>query len=93
MKQIYIYRITAVLFAVVVSGASLFAKSVVHVEEAGTLSSLFATEDGELQVTGSINGTDVKYLRQQIEEGAVTSLDLSEVRIVSGPLPHGKVVF
>ncbi len=84
MKQIYISRILAVLSVAVVSGASLFAKSVVHVEEAGTLSSLFAAEDGEVQVSGSINGTDVKYLRQRIEEGAVTSLDLSEVRIVSG---------
>lgn len=66
-------------------GAStLWAVSEVHVEKAGTLSSLLPTSDSELKVTGSINGTDVKYLRKLVTDGGVTSLDLSEVKIVSG---------
>ena len=60
------------------------AQSVVHVDKAGTLSTLLPASDKELTVTGSINGTDVKYLRQLINEGGVTTLDLSGVRIVKG---------
>ena len=66
------------------SFADVWAGSEVHVEKAGTLSSLLPTSESELKVTGSINGTDVKYLRQLINEGGVTSIDLSEARIVKG---------
>ena len=60
------------------------AETVVHVEKAGTLAALLTECDSELKVTGSINGSDVRYLRQLTNEGGVTSIDLGEVRIVSG---------
>ena len=56
----------------------------VNVEKAGTLSTLIAGTEVELKLTGSINGTDVKYLRQLTNEARLTTLDLSGVRIVSG---------
>ncbi|MBQ7683778.1 MAG: leucine-rich repeat domain-containing protein, partial [Bacteroidaceae bacterium] len=56
----------------------------VNVEKAGTLSTLIAGTEADLKLTGSINGTDVKCLRQLINDGKLTSLDLSEVHIVSG---------
>ena len=61
-----------------------WAGSEVHVETAGTLSSLLTTTERELKITGAINGTDVKYLRELIDAGTVTILDLSEVNIVKG---------
>ena len=68
--------------------APLWAQTEVNVDKAGTLSSLLPSSEKELKVTGSINGTDVKYLRQLINEGNVTSLDLSEVKIVSGGVAY-----
>ncbi len=56
----------------------------VNVKEAGTLSSLIDTSDSELKVTGVINGTDIKFIRDLVEAGTVTSLDWSEVQIISG---------
>lgn len=56
----------------------------VNVEKAGTLSSLIETSDPELKVTGVINGTDIKFIRDMVKAGTVTSLDWSGVRIVSG---------
>ena len=75
-----------VLLAIVVccSTAAVWAQSEVHVDKAGTLSTLLTTNGSSLKVTGSINGTDVKYLRQLINSKGLTSLDLSEVKIVSG---------
>ena len=61
-----------------------WAATVVNVETAGKLSTLLTETESELKITGSINGTDVKYLRELILAGSVTSLDLSEVRIVKG---------
>ena len=63
---------------------STLAATEVHVETAGTLSTLLTTCETTLKVTGSINGTDVKYLRELINGGKVTSLDLSGASIVSG---------
>ena len=40
--------------------------------------------DKEVKLTGVINGSDIKYLRQLVAAGTVTSLDWSGVRIVSG---------
>ena len=56
----------------------------VNVEKAGTLSTLIVGTETDLKLTGSINGTDVKCLRQLINDGKLTSLDRSEVHIVSG---------
>ncbi|MBO7067901.1 MAG: leucine-rich repeat protein [Bacteroidaceae bacterium] len=62
----------------------LWADTEIHVETAGTLSTLLPTSDAKLKVTGSINGSDIKYIRSLVTAGTVTSLDWSEVRIVSG---------
>jgi len=64
------------------SGAS--ARTDIHVATAGTLSSLLTETDKQLGLSGFINGTDILFLREKINAGAITSLDLAEVRIVSG---------
>lgn len=71
------------LAAVLCCPANILADEV-KVETAGTLSTLVTTEESELKLSGSINGTDVKLLRQMINSKKLTSLDLSDVRIVSG---------
>ena len=68
--------------------ASLSAVTEIHVETAGTLSSLIGTPDKQVKLTGFINGTDIKLLRQLVTAGTVTSLDWSDVRIVSGGEPY-----
>lgn len=60
---------------------SVWADTEVNVEVAGTLSSILSASDSKLKVTGVINGTDAKYLRQLVTSGGVTSLDLSGRRI------------
>ena len=62
----------------------ILAVTEINVQTAGTLSSLLTSTDKELKVTGVINGTDIKYIRSLVTAGTVTSLDWSEVRIVSG---------
>ena len=61
-----------------------WADTEINVEKAGTLSTLLTTSDAKLKVTGSINGTDIKLIREWVSAGTVTSLDLSGVKIVSG---------
>ena len=78
-----LFRLSLAAMICLVS-TNLFAVTEIHVETAGTLSSLLTSTDNELKVTGSINGTDIKYIRQLVTAGTVTSLDWSEVRIVSG---------
>ena len=86
MRKIYPTSVSGIILSLAV----LFCLNVkawatdVHVDRAGTLQSLLATTETTLKITGSINGTDVKYLRTLVKEGKVTSLDLSEVSIVSG---------
>ena len=63
---------------------NLWAATEINVETAGTLSSLLTSTDNELKVTGFINGSDIKFIRQLVEAGTVTSLDWSEVKIVAG---------
>lgn len=74
-----------------------------HVETAGTLSSLIAAnrkyEITDLTLTGNLNGTDIRYIREmagrdangsgidhygQETNGSLANLDLSGVNIVSG---------
>ena len=64
--------------------AVAWALSEVHVEKAGTLSSLLPASEEQLKISGFINGSDIKYLRQLINEGGVTSVDLTAVKIVRG---------
>ncbi len=86
MKTGVFKGIMKLLLAAIVcsSTISVWADSEVYVETAGTLASLLPSSDSKLKVSGYINGTDVKYLRQLIDNGSVASLDLSEVRIVKG---------
>ena len=72
------------LFLLCCSSAFVRAQSEVNVEKAGTLATLLPTSDSQLKISGSINGSDIKHLRKLINEGGVTSLDLSQVKIVSG---------
>ncbi len=84
-KKIYHVLVGALTIALVCSKpASVWAETVVDVVRAGTLSSVLKETDPQLKITGKINGTDAKYLRGLVVDGKVTSLDLSEVRIVSG---------
>ena len=65
-----------------------WADTEINVEKAGTLPTLLTTSDAKLKVTGSINGTDVKLIREWVSKGTVTSLDLSGVNIVSGGVAY-----
>jgi hypothetical protein len=60
----------------------------INVATAGTLESLIADRKGiteELTVTGSINGKDIKYLKELCGQfGMLSSLDLSDASIVAG---------
>ncbi len=64
--------------------ANAWSADTIHVATAGTLSSLLNLTSKSLKLTGFINGTDIKLLREQINAGNVTTLDLADVRIVSG---------
>ena len=90
MQRNSLMRIFRVLMTMIACCSQTFvwAATEVNVEKAGTLSSLLTTTDSELKLTGSINGTDVKYLRQLINDGKVTTLDISGVRIVSGGVAY-----
>ena len=84
-RNFYTISFRLLLAAIVCfTSKSLWAVTEVNVETAGTLSTLLASTDKELKVTGVINGTDIKYIRSLVTAGTVTSLDWSEVRIVSG---------
>lgn len=78
------FRLLLPLFLFFYGTESAWAATEVHVEKAGTLSTLLTTSESALKVTGGINGTDIKYLRELINAGTVTDLDLSEASIVKG---------
>ena len=71
-----------------IAQTSAWALTEVNVETAGTLSTLLESTEKELKVTGVINGTDIKFIRQLVTAGTVTKLDWSDVRIVSGGEPY-----
>jgi|GEM_PF-1854359 len=72
------------------------AQTVVNVSQPGTLSSLVGEDNvysvTSLKVKGAINGTDVRFLRRMAgadsignqTKGSLSTLDLSEARIVNG---------
>ncbi|MBQ2299952.1 MAG: M60 family metallopeptidase, partial [Bacteroidaceae bacterium] len=86
MKNNYFVTMLRSLLAILVCifSTNLLAVTEVHVEKAGTLSSLLTTTDTELKVTGVINGTDIKFIRELVTAGTVTRLDWSGVKIVAG---------
>lgn len=86
MKNNYFVTMLRSLLAILVCifSTNLLAVTEVHVEKAGTLSSLLTSTDAELKVTGVINGSDIKFIRQLVTDGTVTQLDWSGVKIVAG---------
>ena len=54
-----------------------WSKTEVNVQTAGTLSSLISTSEKELKVTGFINGSDIKFIRQLIEGGITATIRAS----------------
>ena len=69
---------------------NVWSADTIHVATAGTLSSLMGTTGKQVKLTGFINGSDVKFLREQINGGKVTSLDLADVRIVAGGVAYNE---
>ena len=63
---------------------NLWAVTEIHVATAGTLSTLLTDTERKLKLTGFINGSDIKFIRELIDNNAITSLDCSEVKIVAG---------
>lgn len=60
------------------------AQTTVTVETAGSLPSILEITATNVKVTGPLNGTDIKYLREMVNSHRLTTIDLSEARIVSG---------
>ena len=77
-------KLMSLLVAIFCINMGALAATEVHVDKAGTLSTLLTTSESTLKITGSINGTDVKYLLELIKAGTVTNLDISEAAIVKG---------
>ena len=85
MEANHIIKTLAILFAFAICGvSSLWAETIVSVPQPGILSSQLTTMDKNVKINGAINGSDIKYLRQQINNGLITSLNLSDASIVSG---------
>lgn len=59
----------------------------VTLQEAGTLSTLITDEQKanlkSLKITGDLNGTDLKYIREQLKS-TLTTLDMADANIVEG---------
>ncbi len=60
------------------------AQTAVTVEQAGTLSSVLAKTESNVKVTGPLNGTDMKYLRDMVSNQSLASIDLADATIESG---------
>lgn len=85
MKKVifkWLSRIVATCATSVVA-MSAMAESV-EVTTPGTLSTVLSSSATDVAISGSINGSDVKYLRQLINEGNLTSVDLSKTAFASG---------
>ena len=80
-SAIRLFVVAAVLCLTFIKG---HAATDVIMENAGNLSSMLTGNETDLRITGPINGTDIKYLRELINEHKLTTLDLSDARIVSG---------
>jgi hypothetical protein len=88
MKSMKVIKRLSVAAVLCLVQTSVWAVTEINVETAGTLSSLLTSTDTELKVTGVINGTDIKYIRELVVAGTVTKLDWSEVSIVSGGVAY-----
>ncbi|MBQ0143347.1 MAG: leucine-rich repeat protein [Prevotellaceae bacterium] len=74
----------ALLCLICLLSLSVKAENVITIEQAGTLSTLLSSDAQDATIIGPINGTDVKYLRQLINNERLSILDLSDACIVSG---------
>lgn len=83
---------TLLLGFVFLCSISVWSATEVNVTKAGTLSTLLqdVTLEKELKLSGSINGTDVKYIRELLLAGKVTRLNLQDVRIVKGGVAYNE---
>jgi len=57
---------------------------VVYLDKSGTLADSLSSQAIKATIGGLINGTDFKYMRQLISEGNLSSLDLTDARIIGG---------
>lgn len=103
-KKVFISRKIIILFLLLINssfyvaygGTSANVKRTIHVNQAGTLSDLISDSEKyiieELTLTGELNGTDFRLLRDmggtnykgEITPGVLTLLDLTDSRIVAG---------
>ena len=81
-------RLLLSAFTIFYATIEIHARAEVHVKEAGTLPTLLTSTETTLKITGCINGTDIKHLREFINTGKVTFLDISEAHIVGGGSPY-----
>ena len=56
--------------------------------KAGVLADSLAANVIKATISGNINGTDIKYMRQLIAEGNLASIDLAEAKVVSGGVAY-----
>ena len=52
--------------------------------KAGVLNDLMSEQAIKVTIAGNINGKDIKYMRQLIDEGNLASIDLTAAKITSG---------
>lgn len=85
MTKNYFLRICSFLLLCMTNLCMTSVKAdVVEISSAGTLSTLLSETATEVTIKGPINGTDVKYLRHLINDKSLTSMDMTEARIVAG---------
>lgn len=76
------------LFVAVCMSLTMFAQtSSIHVAEAGTLKTLLGGNESTIEhliLSGKLNGTDIKLIREMIKEANLSSLDIEEAQIVAG---------
>ena len=89
------FSVLFLLFVFIVNASNLYARTI-HVETAGTLPDLIPESEKysieELTITGELNGTDFRLLRDMAgnnylgeeTEGKLTILDISSAKIVPG---------
>ena len=84
MQRNSFQRMLCSLLILIAGSISAWADEPIHVETAGTLSSQLTGSETTLTLSGSLNGSDIKCLRELATSGRLTTLDLSAVHIVGG---------
>ena len=60
----------------------------VHLDRVGTLSDSLTEMALKANISGSMNGTDIKYLRQLLTDNDLQAIDLTDARMLSGGQPY-----